>query len=489
MSHKGTVWAPIGPSPLHAGIDVNGQVTSIAVNPNNPNVIYIGTAWGGVWRTHDGGANWTPLFDHAPSLGIGEPAAIAIDPIDTSIIYAGTSNREGSQFSSAATQPGAGLFKSTDAGASWIQLGSSYPSSSPSNASIFFNQAINVVIVDPANNQIVYLASNSGLFRSTDGGLNWNQAVAPNGAANTLVLDPPSPASARILYAGINGVGVVQSTDGGQNWATILNAATPAVATKLTGGGYTGFSKVVVALAPPTSPANPGGIRVLYASMVGIPNVFGPPDTVGLFLSQDKGATWTTRAATGTSSTTYGGYAFHLAVDPDSPGDGVGDIIYFGTLTQVRSTDAGATFGGTTGLHADTHTWAFAKRPSLPTLTFCGNDGGIFNSADGVNFGSLNDGGLQTGLFYNLDVKPDATASVTLGALQDNGVATTAGTASPAWRAGLGGDGFDVAHDGQIAAQVYARSNGAIFRSTDDGDSYPTGITPPFPPPEQGTYL
>src|SRR5580658_180184 len=163
MSLKGTVWTPIGPSPLHAGIDVNGQVTSIAINPNNPNVMYIGTAWGGIWRTQDGGTSWTPLFDHAPSLGIGEPAAIAIDPIDTSIIYAGTSNREGSQFSDAQTQPGAGLFKSTDGGASWIQLGSSYPSSAPSNASIFFNQSLNVVIVDPADNQIVYLASNSGL--------------------------------------------------------------------------------------------------------------------------------------------------------------------------------------------------------------------------------------------------------------------------------------------------------------------------------------
>ncbi len=487
MSLKGTVWTPIGPSPLHAGIDVNGQVTSIAINPYNPNVMYIGTAWGGIWRSQDGGTSWTPLFDHAPSLGIGEPAAIAIDPIDTSIIYAGTSNREGSQFSDAQTQPGAGLFKSTDGGASWIQLGSSYPSSAPSNASIFFNQSLNVVIVDPADNQIVYLASNSGLFRSTDGGLNWAQTS--NGVANTLVLDPTSPAAAtRILYAGMSGVGVLQSTDGGQNWTTILNATTPAVATKLTSGGYTGFSKVVVALAPPTSPPNPGGIRVLYASMVGTPNVFGSPDTVGVFLSQDQGATWTARAATGTASTTYGGYAFHMAVDPDSPGDGVGDIIYFGTLSQVRSTDAGASFVGTTGLHADTHTWAFVKQPGPPAVTFCGNDGGIFKSTDGINFSSLNGRGLQTCLFYSLDVKPDPTASVTLGALQDNGVVTTAGAVSPAWQAGMGGDGFDVAHDGQIAAQVYARSNGTIGRSTDDGDSY-TGITPPFAPPEQGAYF
>ena len=69
----------------------------------------------------------------------------------------------------------AGLFKSTDGGSSWIRLGSGYPSSAPSNANIFFNQVINVVIVDPANNQIVYVASNFGLFVSNDGGLNWVQ--------------------------------------------------------------------------------------------------------------------------------------------------------------------------------------------------------------------------------------------------------------------------------------------------------------------------
>lgn len=489
MSLNGTVWAPIGPSPLHLGsIDVNGQVTSIAVNPNNPKVIYIGTAWGGIWRTRDGGTSWTPLFDRAPSLGIGEPAAIAIDPIDTSIIYAGTSSREGSQFSGNATQPGAGLFKSTDGGASWVRLGSFYPSNAPSNAYIFFNQSINVVIVDPSKNQIVYLASDSGFFRSTDGGLNWTQAA--NGTVDTLVLDPTSPAAARILYAGVSGVGVLQSTNGGQNWVTILSKATAAVATRMTAGSYTGFSKVVVALAPPTSPANPGGIRVLYATMVGTPNVFGSLDTVGVFLSQDQGNTWIAQAATGITSTSYGGYAFHMAVDPDSPGDGVGDIIYFGALAQVKSTDAGATFVNLTGLHADTHTWGFAKQPPSPTIIFCGNDGGIFQSTGGLAFSSLNGGGLQTALFYNIDVKPDLTASVTLGALQDNGVVTTAPPAvSPAWQAGWGGDGFDVAHDGQLATQAYARSNGSIGRSTNDGDSYPAGINPPFTVPEQKTYL
>src|SRR5262249_36511125 len=128
---------------------------------------------------------------------------------------------------------------------------------------------------------------------------------------------------------------VFQSTDGGLTWSSVLNATTPAVAGKLAGGG---FSKVVVALAPATSPPNPGGIRVIYATMVG---TAGAPDPLGVFRSTDQGITWNAQAAAGLPGTTYGGYSFHMAVDPASPGDGVGDIIYYGTLGQARSTDAG----------------------------------------------------------------------------------------------------------------------------------------------------
>ncbi len=175
MSLNGTVWAPIGPSPIDQGaISANGQVTAIAINPNNPKIIYIGTAWGGVWLSRDGGVTWTPIFDRAPSLGVGDPGALAIDPVNTNVIYVGTTSREGSVFAGLAktTQPPAGLFKSTDGGASWIQLGSAYPPGPPSNASILFSQLITVVIVDPADPQTVYLASNAGLFVSTDGGFN-----------------------------------------------------------------------------------------------------------------------------------------------------------------------------------------------------------------------------------------------------------------------------------------------------------------------------
>ena len=302
MSLNGTVWVPIGPSPIHQfGITANGQVTAIAVHPSNANIVYIGTAWGGVWLTHDGGNTWTPIFDRAPSLGIGEPGGIAIDPVDPSIIYVGTSNRDGSQFSGEATQPPAGLFKSTDAGGSWVRLGSPFPSSAPSNADLFFGQVINVVIVDPANPQVVYLASNFGVYVSADGGLNWTQGALPGGIPDvrSLVLDPTSPANARILYAGVAGNGIFQSNDGGQTWTSILSGATAVVANELNTAGTPGgparsVGKFIIALAPPTSPPAAGGVQVLYATIEGQPlnrprQPTDAPDPIGVFRSTDQG--------------------------------------------------------------------------------------------------------------------------------------------------------------------------------------------------------
>ena len=221
------------------------------------------------------------------------------------------------------------------------------------------------------------------------------------------------------------------------------------------------------------------------------------PDPVGVFKSTDQGLTWTLQPTgsgippgIGMPLNTQGGYSFHMAVDPASPGDGINDIIYFGAVGQARSVDSGLTFVGLTGLHADTHAWAFAPQAGPFSVVYCGNDGGLFKGTGGAAFTSLNAGGLQTALFYNLDVKRDATASVTLGALQDNGIVTNALPAAfPTWTMGVGGDGFDVAHDGQNATKVYGRSNADVYRSTDDGKSYGNNISPPWPASEAGTYL
>ena len=485
MSPNGTVWSPVGPSPIIEGTaQDNGLVSSIAIHPYNPNVIYIGTAGGGVWRTRDGGVTWIPLFDRQLALGIGEPAALAIDPNNTDVVYAGTSQRiilgTGNAGFFGPPDSSQGLYKSTDGGSSWVQLGSGYPVENTGNAIDFLGQDINVVIVDPANSDALYLSSSSGVFWSLDGGQNWTAGQNIAGDTRSLVLDTSSPVGSRILYAGANGQGVFQSTDGGQQWTQILFPSTVATAV---GPAPHGFSKVIVAIAPATSPPNPGGVQVLYVTLEG---TGGANDPAGVFLSTNQGLTWTQQTATGMPTNTQGGYSFHMAVDPASPGDGVNDIIYFGTVRQSKSTDSGATFTGMSVPHADTHTWAFVPQAApQPSVVFCGNDGGIDKSTTGgIGAGawtSLGGGGLQTGLFYNIDLKPDASASVIVGSAQDNGLQTTAGVAAPAWTGPGNTDGWDAAYDGVTANRVYGTSGfwspgpcTRMFVSTADGTNFPT---------------
>lgn len=489
MTLTGTIWSPVGPSPMgQGGRQDNGLTSAIAVNPNNPDVIYQGTAGGGVWRSRDGGDSWTPIFDRQLSLGIGEPGAIAIDPTDTSIIYVGTSTR-------LTPQAQAGLFRSDDGGASCIRLGSGYPAGNVGNASQFFTQAINEIVVDPTTPTTLYMATATGVYRSTDRGLNWTFGVGSGGDARSLVLDRTSPTGARILYAGVTGIGILRSVDSGVSWAPILNAATPAVTAAIGGTPGAGFSKAIVALAPPTAPPNAAGIQVLYATLSG---QGGAPDPVGLFLSTDQGATWARRTATGMPAGTQGGYSFHMAVDPASPGDGVNDIVYVGCVGQGRSGNSGGTFASLNGMHPDTHAWAFVPQPApAPSIVYCGNDGGLFRSTDnGATWVPRNAGGIQTGLFYNLAAKPDLGGTALLGSLQDNGNQTTAGAVSPGWDSPQGGDGWDVAFDGGTPGRAYGTSGfwspapcTRVWRSDDDGASWPTEVTPWGTTSDAGCYL
>ena len=482
MSLNGTVWAPIGPSPMKEGSgEDNGLVTTIAVNPNNTSVIYLGTARGGVWRSGDGGDTWTPMFDQQPVLGIGEPGGIAIDPNDTDTIYAGTSARDQSAEPGTVHQPTAGLFKSADGGASWIQLGTGYPATNTGNAGIFIGQNVNVIIVDPADSNVLYLAASTGVYTSADGGQNWAAATGTGGDSRALVLDLTSPPNARILHAGVDGSGVFRSTDGGATFTQTLSPTTPVLASAV---GAKSIGRVAVALAPATNPADVNGIQVIYTA---ISAGYNQPDPIGLFLSIDQGGTWTQLAAAGISGTTYGGYAMDIAVDPASPGDGQHDTVFYGCQNQSISTDAGATFSSINVGHADVHTWTCVPQPQgTQTVVYCGSDGGIDVSVNGgTTWSPRNKGGLQTGLFYNLTVKPDATASVTAGALQDNSIETTAGAAAPAWVAGTGGDGWDVAYDGSSPPVLYATTGGPntqVGSSTNDGAtfSFPGALTPPW---------
>jgi hypothetical protein len=326
------------------------------------------------------------------------------------------------------------------------------------------------------------------------------------------VLDLSSPANARILYAGISGRGAFVSNNGGQTWNAILSGASPIVSALFV-GPTTGFSKVIVALAPPAAVPNSLGIQVIYVTMEGttsLPPPAAPVDPLALFVSKDQGKTWT-QAATGPALAaagvggTQGGYSFHMAIDPASPGDGANDIIYFGAVGQAISTNAGASFTApVTAPHPDSHAWAFVPQPSpTPSIAYIGCDGGIDRSIDrGSTWSPVNAGGLQTSLFYNIDLRPDATASFTVGALQDNELETTAAPLSPlGWNGVVGGggvgfrDGWDVAYDA-TPGRVYgsngfwsAAPNTRVFRSPDDGQTYPTNITPWSTATDTGNFL
>ena len=500
-SLNGTVWAPIGPSPVSQGSsNVNGRTAAIAIDPNNPKLIYEGSEGGGLWRTTDGGAHWAPLYDAFVSLGIGEPSAVAIDPNDTNTIYVGTSGRFVFNISK-------GILKSTDGGGSWVVLGSDFPAGNTGNADALFNgQNVNAIIVDPANSNNLYLAADNGLFFSTNGGRDWTQGTNGGGDCQSLVLDTTSPTNARILWAGKNFTGVFQSSNGGQSWTQRLSTATPAVATALAGGG---MSKVVVRLAPPTSPANVAGVQVLYVTMGGRKvGMNAAPDPVGLFLSTDQGANWTAQGASGIPGNSQGGFSIQMDVDPASPGDGMNDILYMGTVGIGKSTDSGNNFSNTAnGMHVDFHA-AFTFLPpammSSPSIVFAGNDGGFWRSDDGGGHwtgtgamgapATINAGGTQTTLFYNLDVRNDSTASVTIGTLQDNGVVRSSGSLT--WSDTAGGDGWDVAFDAVNQSTAY--QSGGFFdpapctrvkKSTNDGASWPSFVTPWGTTTDAGCYL
>jgi len=496
-SLNGVAWRPLGPSPITAGNSLwNGRVNSIAINPNNPKVVYAGTTGGGVWRSNDAGNTWSPLIDHEPMIAIGEPNALAIDPTNTNTVYVGSSTQVNNVTLAQGTQLNRtlGILKTTDGGGSWIALGSGFPASNNGNASQFKNQDLYAITVDPANGNILNLASSAGLFRSTDGGNNWT--LGTNGAAGTaqsLALDGSSPAATRVLFAGVNGQGIFRSNDGGVTWNQVLSATTAAVANALAGhvlpppAAAPGIGKVAVALPPPAAAPNPAGVQVIYATIEGtggnfIPNPYYP--ILGIFESTDQGATWTQRTANNIGQCQCF-YTNTIAVDPNSPGDGANDVIYWGGTNTFRSADSGNNFTDiTNGIHADSHAWAFVRQPAPPAIVYAGNDGGIWRSTNsggtwtGTNGGgaptTINAGGLNVGLFYHMDFKRDGAGGVTLGALQDIG--TVKGTGALTWNNTQGGDGFVTIFDqtGVVANQgiAYSVNNGGPARSTDSGSSW-----------------
>lgn len=456
------VWAALGPQPITSGqtvgtprVAVSGRVSAIALDPRydgvNNQTIYLGGAQGGVWKSTDNGRNWTPLTDNQNSLATG---AIAVDPRNPDVIYVGTG--EGSRC--ALCYYGAGLLKSIDGGQTWAVIGG--PAAANTNQPAFLNAAFTRIVIDPGDSNTIYVAttfgatatanSNAtqvnvgqvGVWKSTDAGQTWRN-LDPDGTngtytAHDIIVDPQNP---QYVYAAMRTLGIYRSTQGGApgTW-TRLGGGLPDPGNNPTGNPSTSpFRRLALASGPPVAPSPD---TTLYAAFAA-----NNSDLLGIWRSTDNGATWA-QAATPQQGG-QANYNLDIAVDPSD-----GNTIYYGTSSNSandggtfwRSRDGGQSWtdqsrgnGSSGGLHVDTHQIVVA--PLNPDLLVTGNDGGIWRTesarSDTIIWQQLNSG-LSLTQFIAIALHP-SDPNVVIGGTQDNGTNIFEGTLN--WQLTRGGDG------------------------------------------------
>ncbi len=198
-------WTWLGPG------NIGGRIRGVVIHPTQPSTMWVGGVTGGVWKTTNSGATWVPLDDFLPNMGIG---CLAIDKNNPNVLYAGTGEGfaewpEGT--SNTAFVRGEGIFKTTDGGETWNQLASTL------NPNFYF---VNRIAIDPNNTQILLAGTTTGIFRSTNGGQTWTQTFS--GYVFDVRYHPTDSSRA---VAGLHDDGALYTTNGGLSW----NAATGAV--------------------------------------------------------------------------------------------------------------------------------------------------------------------------------------------------------------------------------------------------------------------
>ncbi len=436
-------WTPLGPAPIPNGqtsavsTPVSGRTIAIAVHPTDPDTVYVGTAQGGLYKSTDGGAHWTALFDsQLESLAIG---AVTIDPVDSNVVYVGT----GEPNLSADSFAGRGVYIIRNANSPSPVLTGPFRLDASSN-DIFTGRAIGRIVVNPLDNNTIFVCTTSG----TGGNPNTSPATLPNRgiyrstnaqAANPifapvqitgvptpnnrsvidLVLDPANP---NVLLATVIGA----TSDGGVYRTANALAATPTFTRTLTlpDGTTNGRAELTATFnaTQGTTFYTATGELVPAACTGGNAGRGG-----AVRRSTDGGLTWTA-PLTG-SAGFCGGQCFYdiaIAVTPDNQTIHLGGAARSGTAgncnidVMKRSTNGGTSFvRNDTGLHADEHALAIA--PSNPNVVYTGSDGGIWRSINnGTNWLSLNNATFMATQFQSVAVHP-FDRYFTIGGTQDNG--------------------------------------------------------------------
>jgi len=440
---------------------MSGRVTTIDALYTNPDLIYLGTASGGVWKTENSGSNWTPVFDEQATLNIG---AVCIQQSNPSVVWVGTG--EGNPRNS--INIGEGIYKTMDGGKTWKMLG------------LEKTRNIHRIIIDPTNPNIVYVAAignpydvhpERGVYKTTDGGESWKLILHTNDSSGCgdLVIDPTNPnkliaamwqhqRTPWSFYSGGKGSGLYITVDGGKNWKKLgKDDGIPE--------GDLGRTGLTIAYNEPSR---------VYALIEATKN--------GLYKSDDGGFKWELVNSDKSEVTNRAFYFQDIRVDPKNE-----NRLYNIKQTITMSEDGGRTFKTIipySGIHPDHH--AFWINPLDPNFILDGNDGGIGISRDRGRNWNFNER-IPVGQFYHIAVDNKIPYNV-MGGMQDNGswrgpsyLWRDGGIRNYYWENVGGGDGFDVSPDPDNNDWVYSMSQGGELGKQNVSTGERMGIQPPMP--------
>ena len=432
---KGMKARSIGPAGM------SGRVTAIDVVLSNADVMYVGTASGGLWKSESGGVKWEPIFDDQKAASIGD---VTVDPTNPDVIWVGTG--EGNPRNSQSA--GYGVYKSIDGGKTWEYKG------------LGETRNIHRLLINPHNPNEVYVGAqgsawgdseNRGVYKTTDGGETWQKILYVNESTGIgeLVMDPQNPDKLIAnmwqfrrwpwyFKSGGEGSGLYVTYNGGKEWKK---------RTDKDGLPKGELGRMGIAIARSNT-------KIVYALVESKKNA--------LYKSEDGGFKWKK-----VSDKNIGGRPFYYAevyVDPINE-----NRIYNLHSTVTVSNDGGKTFSqlmtayGSNGVHPDHH--AFWGHPTNPHFIIEGNDGGLNISLDrGKTWRFVEN--LPVAQFYHINYDMEWPYNV-YGGMQDNGswrgpayVWRAGGIRNAYWEELFFGDGFDVVPHPGNSRYGYAMSQG-----------------------------